>query len=75
MNIRRFITTAVVCATTLIMVGCDAQSNATAPDTDAKKTIITAYDVEPQNPLTPGDSGESAGIRVSDQNLFRISHL
>ncbi|KAA8826438.1 ABC transporter substrate-binding protein [Bifidobacterium reuteri] len=55
---------AMVCAVVMALSGCGTDSSA---GSHAGSNVIRAYGVEPQNPLTPGDSGESGGIQIADQ--------
>ena len=69
MDIRHHVRTSIIatiCAATMLLAGCGSTGNSSSDAADGGKQIITAYDVEPQNPLSPGDSGESGGIRVAD---------
>ncbi|WEV64010.1 ABC transporter substrate-binding protein [Bifidobacterium sp. ESL0732] len=60
---------ATLCAAAFTLAGCGSQSKSAGSDSNgpSNNAIVTAYDNEPQNPLSPGASGESGGIRVADE--------
>ncbi|RSX53564.1 ABC transporter substrate-binding protein [Bifidobacterium goeldii] len=64
MRKRHFTVAAVICAAAMLLSGCGGGSGSSNASSD---NVIRAYGVEPQNPLSPGDSGESGGIQVADQ--------
>ncbi|WEV58478.1 ABC transporter substrate-binding protein [Bifidobacterium sp. ESL0728] len=62
MKKRLLAVSAALCSMAMLLAGCGSNGGSDSGQ-KGSKTVITAFDTEPQNPLIPGNTNESGGNR------------